>query len=111
LFCTDDELAETILKSGQSVHDPLWRLPLFDGYDSWLESPIADINTVATKPLAGAIVAALFLRRFIPSHISWAHIDVYAWNDSNRPARPEGGEAQTLRALLRAIEQHAAKLR
>jgi leucyl aminopeptidase len=104
LFCTNDDMAERILTSGRAVQDPLWRLPLHDGYDNWLDSPTADLNTVSSKPFAGAIIAALFLRRFVPQHISWAHIDVYAWNDATRPARPEGGEAQTLRALLNAIE-------
>jgi leucyl aminopeptidase len=104
LFCTNDDMAERILASGRAVQDPLWRLPLHDGYDNWLDSPTADLNTVSSKPFAGAIIAALFLRRFVPQHISWAHIDVYAWNDATRPARPEGGEAQTLRALLNAIE-------
>jgi leucyl aminopeptidase len=107
LFCTNDELAETILRAGQSVGDPLWRLPLFDGYDGWLDSAVADMNNVSSKPFAGAIVAALFLKRFIPQQISWAHIDVYAWNDAARPARPEGGEAQSLRALLAATEMMA----
>jgi leucyl aminopeptidase len=107
LFCTNDELADRILRAGQSVGDPLWRLPLFDGYDGWLDSPVADMNNVSSKPFAGAIVAALFLKRFIPQQISWAHIDVYAWNDATRPARPEGGEAQTLRALLAATEMMA----
>jgi leucyl aminopeptidase len=73
-------------------------------YNSWLDSNIADTNTVAAKPFAGAIIAALFLRRFVPDAIPWAHIDVYAWNDQTRPGRPEGGEAQTLRALFAMLE-------
>jgi leucyl aminopeptidase len=104
LFCTDDELSEIILQSGRKVNDPLWRLPLFEGYDSWLDSPVADLATVSAKPLAGAIIAGLFLKRFVPQQIAWAHVDVYAWNDGNRAGRPEGGEAQSLRALLQAIE-------
>ncbi len=108
-FCTDDELSVTILTAGQAVHDPLWRLPLYDGYDNWIDSTVADLNTVASKPMAGAIVAALFLKRFVQKNIAWAHIDVYAWNDANRPGRPEGGEAQTLRALLAAIETRCAQ--
>lgn len=105
LFSNDDSLAAALLKSGTDTHDPLWRLPLWDGYDSWLDSPAADLNSVASKPFAGAIVAALFLRRFVPSGTAWAHIDAYAWNDSARPARPEGGEAQALQAVLGAIER------
>jgi len=108
LFCTDDDMANRILQAGESVHDPLWRLPLWSGYDSWLDSNIADMNTVSSKPFAGAIVAALFLRRFVPAKISWAHVDVYAWNDQSRPGRPEGGEAQSLRAIFAAIETFCA---
>jgi leucyl aminopeptidase len=105
LFCSDDAMAAALLSAGQLAHDPLWRLPLFEGYLSWLDSPVADTNTVSAKPFAGAIIAALFLRRFVPQQIAWAHIDVYAWNDSHRPGRPEGGEAQSLRALVEAIRR------
>jgi leucyl aminopeptidase len=107
LFSTDDELADILLHAGRETGDPLWRLPLHEGYASWLESTIADTSNVSAKPYAGAIVAALFLQKFIGKSTSWAHIDVYAWNDSSRPARPEGGEAQSLRAVLRAIETRA----
>ncbi len=104
LFSNNDELAKAILNAGIAVHDPLWQLPLWQDYNSWLDSNIADTNTVAAKPFAGAIIAALFLRRFVPDAIPWAHIDVYAWNDQTRPGRPEGGEAQTLRALFAMLE-------
>ncbi len=103
LFTTDDALAARLLAAGETAHDPLWRLPLWNGYESWLASPVADTSTVGSKPMAGAIVAALFLRRFVPSGVAWAHIDTYAWNDSARPGRPEGGEAIGLRALLEAL--------
>lgn len=109
LFCTDDAMASALLHAGEAQHDPLWRLPLYSPYDNWLDSNVADMNNVSTKPFAGAIIAALFLKRFVAKQISWAHIDTYAWNDSNRPGRPEGGEAQTLRATLAAIEEFAAE--
>jgi leucyl aminopeptidase len=109
LFSNSDRLANALLAGGNAAHDPLWRLPLWSGYDSWLDSSIADCNTVGSKPMAGAIVAALFLNRFVPSDVSWAHIDTYAWNDQNRPARPEGGEAQSLLATVSAIERLGEK--
>jgi leucyl aminopeptidase len=109
LFCTDEAMAAAILQAGQEAHDPLWRLPLYEGYASWLESNVADMNNVSSKPYAGAIIAALFLKRFVSKQIPWAHVDTYAWNDTARPARPEGGEAQTLRALLGAVERFAAQ--
>ncbi len=104
LFCNNDEMANILLHSGLAASDPFWRLPLHEGYASWLESPVADLCNVSSKPHAGAITAALFLNRFVSQNVSWAHIDAYAWNDSSRPGRPEGGEAQTVRALATAIE-------
>jgi leucyl aminopeptidase len=107
LFANNEALAANILAAGVAVQDPLWRLPLWAGYESWLESNVADISNVSAKPFAGAIVAALFLKRFVPDVIPWAHIDVYAWNDQTRPGRPEGGEAQTLRTLFFVLENLA----
>ena len=109
LFCNDDAIAATILRAGADAHDPLWRMPLWDGYAAWLDSTVADVNNVSSKPLAGAVTAALFLRRFVPETVPWAHIDLYAWNDQTRPGRPEGGEAQALRALFAAIAARFAQ--
>ncbi len=102
LFCNDDEVARIMLDSGRLSHDPLWRLPLWPGYDDWLSSSVADLNNVSSRPMAGAITASLFLQRFIAKSIRWAHVDSYAWNDQARPGRPEGGEALGLRALYLA---------
>ena len=109
LFSNDDSLAERILRAGQAVEDPLWRLPLHDAYDSWLDSPFADLSNVSSKPMAGAVTAALFLRRFVTPDQSWAHIDVYAWNDSTRPGRPEGGEAQAARAIFKMLHDYSQR--
>ncbi len=106
LFCDDDVWAESLSKIGMEVFDPVWRLPLWAGYDEWLSSPVADLNNVSSKPLAGAIVAALFLKRFVTEGTVHAHVDLYAWNDQNRPGRPEGGEAQSMRAVFAALCRH-----
>ncbi len=103
LFCNDESWATALLAAGTARSDPLWRLPLWDAYNPWLDSPVADVNNVSSKPFAGAVTAALFLRRFVAASVPWAHIDLYAWNDQSRPGRPEGGEAQTLRAAFTAI--------
>jgi leucyl aminopeptidase len=102
LFCNHDDWADALLSEARNSHDPMWRLPLWDGYDSWLDSTIADLNNISEKTYAGAIVAALFLRRFVAAGTPWAHIDVYAWNDQARPGRPAGGEAQCIRAIYAA---------
>ncbi|MFC7476669.1 leucyl aminopeptidase family protein [Dankookia sp. GCM10030260] len=104
LMTPDDALAAVLSAAGDLAADPVWRLPLHGGYDSWLDSAVADLNNVSSRPMAGAIIGGLFLRRFVPGAMRWAHLDVYAWNDNNRPGRPEGGEAQALRALVGAIE-------
>jgi leucyl aminopeptidase len=106
LFCNDEAWAERLLLAGRSVQDPLWRLPLWEGYDSWLDGQTADLNNVSSKPFAGAVIAALFLRRFIRADVPWAHLDLYAWNDQAQPGRPEGGEAQAMRAVFAAIDGH-----
>ena len=110
LFSNDDALSERLLLAGTAEEDPLWRLPLHDGYDSWLDSPFADLSNVSSKPMAGAVTAALFLRRFVPAGQPWAHFDVYAWNDSTRPGRPEGGEAQAARAIFKMLNNFSGRL-
>jgi leucyl aminopeptidase len=109
LFSNDDPLAAALLRAGRMAHDPLWRLPLWSGYDEWLKSPVADLNNVSAKPFAGSIVAALYLQRFVKAGIPWMHLDLYAWNDQGRPGRPEGGEAMAMRALFALARDSLAK--
>jgi leucyl aminopeptidase len=105
LFCDNDSWAETLSTAGLAVYDPVWRLPLWKGYDEWLKSPVADLNNVSSKPFAGAIVAGLFLNRFVAKDVNYGHFDLYGWNDQTRPGRPEGGEAQCMRAVFAALTE------
>ena len=107
LFCTSDAWADQFSRAGNDVFDPVWRLPLWAGYRDWLKSPVADIANVATKPMAGAIIAALYLKSFVNSTTNWAHFDCYCWNDQSRPGRPEGGEATGLQGIWRAVHDAA----
>ena len=100
LFCNDETLAAAYLAAGERARDRVWRLPLWRPYLSYLKSGIADLSNSSPSRMGGAIVAALFLERFVPEAQPWAHVDVYAWNDGERPGRPAGGEAQGLRAAL-----------
>jgi leucyl aminopeptidase len=54
--------------------------------------------------MAGAVTAALFLRRFVPDDVPWAHLDTFAWRASARPGRPKGGDALGLRAVFTMLE-------
>ena len=88
LFSNDDALAEDILRKGRELDDPLWRLPLFEPYGSLIKGTVGDISNSGTKPFAGSITAALFLKSFVTDTKSWAHLDIFGWNDEERPGRP-----------------------
>jgi leucyl aminopeptidase len=78
-------------------------MPLWDGYDEMLKSDLADLANAADSSFAGAVTAALFLRRFVPAGTPWAHFDTFAWRDKAQPGRPKGGDALGLRAVLAAV--------
>jgi leucyl aminopeptidase len=105
LFTPDDDLAQRLIESGTAAFDPLWRLPLHPGYREMLKSAIADVSSTGSSGFAGAVTAALFLQRFVERTRSWAHLDIYGHNQSDRPGRPKGGEAHGLRAMLALIER------
>jgi leucyl aminopeptidase len=103
-YTPDDDLAADIAHAADQTGDPLWRMPLWDGYRPALDSDIADIkNDPDGWAQAGSVTAALFLQRFAPEG-AWVHLDIFAWNPRNRPGFPSGGEAQAIRALLAMIK-------
>ena len=103
-FYTDDEtLAAEIAAASARVFDPLWRMPLWAAYRPMLDSKIADTNNVASGGFAGSVLAALFLSRFVERAAAWVHLDIFAWTPAARPGRPEGGDAQAIRALFEVI--------
>ena len=103
LFVNDDSLADDLLRGASEVSDPLWRMPLWKPYDEMLSSDVADLGNVSDGPLAGAVTAALFLQRFVPEGMVWAHLDTFAWRPSAKPGRPKGGEALGLRAAWEVL--------
>ena len=104
-FANDDALAADGLAAATYAEDPLWRMPLWDPYDEMLKSDIADVANAASGPMAGCITAALFLKRFVPDSIAWAHLDTYAWRDAAKPGRPKGGEALGMRAVFSLLQK------
>lgn len=103
-FCDHNDFTNTVLETGMAVSDPLWRMPLWQGYKKMVEGKTADLTNSPDGGYGGAITAALFLQHFAPKDATWAHIDLMAWNLSSKPGRPEGGEAMGLRAIYSAIE-------
>ncbi len=109
LFSNHDGWANDLLTVAHKQADPLWRLPLWAPYRSMLKSDHADTMNASSAPLGGAITAALLLENFVPKHVPWLHLDLFAWNLEERPGRPKGGEAQGLRALFALLAQRFPK--
>ncbi|MEG1678961.1 MAG: leucyl aminopeptidase family protein [Stenotrophomonas sp.] len=107
LFANDDTLANQWLQAGDSTRDPVWRMPLWRPYLRYLNSGIADLANAGSR-MAGSVTAALYLERFINEGQVWAHLDVYAWNDGERPGRPAGGEALALRSAWAMLKTRYA---
>jgi len=99
LFGNREGTVEAVLSHGRRLADPLWPMPLWDGYDDEFSSKIADINNVSGSTFAGAIIGGLFLRRFVSPATDWLHLDLFGWNPKERPGRPVGAEPQSVRAL------------
>lgn len=105
-FYTNDEtLAADVARHARTENDPLWRMPLWMPYDSWLDSKTANLNNAPGGAFAGSITCALFLKRFVESAKSWLHVDIYGWTPSAKPARPEGGECQAARAIYKLLSE------
>jgi len=109
MFVNNDALASELSSASIEVNDPIWRLPLFKEYKELFASSIADMTNAGESSFAGAITAALFLERFTSKDIPWAHFDIMAWNLSNRPGKPKGGEAMGIRAVGHYIKKKYQK--
>ncbi len=107
-FTDDDRLASDLMHVAAEVHDPLWRLPLWRGYESAISGTIADLNNNPDYSLAGATTAALFLNRFVSRAKSWVHFDIPAWIDRPRPGRRKGAEANAARAIYALLKSRYA---
>lgn len=104
LFSNNEVLAQAWLDAGKQTRDPVWRMPLWRPYLHYLNSHVADLANAGSR-MAGAVTAALYLERFVAQDLPWAHLDVYAWNDLNRPGRPAGGEALGLRSAWAMLKE------
>jgi leucyl aminopeptidase len=105
-YSNDEQLADDVVRCAREENDPLWRMPLWPAYDSWLDSKTADITNAPSGGFAGSIICALFLQRFVEPATRWLHVDIYGWTPSAKPGRPEGGECQAARAIYKLLSQN-----
>lgn len=103
-FTDDDSTAQALAAAADQAADPVWRLPFHLPYEADIEPGIADLDNAPGGGFAGAITAALFLRRFAGER-RYVHWDIYGWQPKAAPGRPKGGVGQGTRALLDALPE------
>lgn len=72
----DREMTRELVEIGERNGERLWPMPLMDEYEAELHSDYADLSNIGSSSLAGAITAALFIRRFVTKPMKWVHIDM-----------------------------------
>ncbi|MDR2339001.1 MAG: leucyl aminopeptidase [Deltaproteobacteria bacterium] len=104
LFTESDRLHTAIVDAGRSVGEYFWRLPLFSEYDDNLKSDLADLRHMSGRP-AGALHAALFLRRFVKPKFPWVHLDIAGTARRSKASAgyPEGATGFGVRTLLKYL--------
>ncbi|MDR1920248.1 MAG: leucyl aminopeptidase [Candidatus Adiutrix sp.] len=102
LFSNDSALRRGLMDAAEAMGEHFWPLPLLDEYEDNLKSETADLINAPTVPRGGAVNAALFLRRFVPAEIPWAHLDIAgpARAGSPRPGTPVGAVGVAVRSLV-----------
>lgn len=105
LFSNQDEFARKVQDFSTKTNDFVWQMPLYEPYMSMLDSNVADMANSTSSPYAGAITAALFLKKFVDEKICWGHFDLMSWNISAKPGRPEGGEAMGMLTIFKFLSQ------
>jgi leucyl aminopeptidase len=101
---TDDRLAERLEAASEASGDPLWRMPLNDGYRRQMDSAYADVSNLGS-PGAGVQTGAAFVERFA-GKVPWAHLDIagVAWTEADSPLRRKGATGFGARLLARFVE-------
>ena len=99
LMTKHDDLGQELLEAGEHVFDRAWRLPLWDEYQTMLDSSFADVYNIGGR-WAGAVTAGCFLSRFTEGQ-RWAHLDIagsasHSGKNGLATGRPVGLLAQWL---------------
>jgi leucyl aminopeptidase len=107
MYANDEDLAHALTVAGQAEGEPVWRMPLSAAYDKLIDTPNADMKNIAAKPIAGSIVGAQFIKRFVRDGTPWAHIDIAgtAWKPApyEDPISPAWATGYGVRLLNRLI--------
>ncbi len=105
LLSNHSPLANDLISAGEYSNDRAWQLPLWEEYQSMIDSPFADMANIGGRE-AGTITAACFLSRFARKY-RWAHLDIAgtAWlSGANK-----GATGRPVRMLMQYIINKSAK--
>ena len=102
----DASMMERLKRAGDATYERVCELPIYDEYDELIKSDVADIKNVGGR-WAGAITAAMFLKRF--TNYPWVHLDIAgtAISDSAGDYIPKGGTGTCVRLLTRMLKEEA----
>jgi leucyl aminopeptidase len=107
MYSNDEDLAQAIAAAGHAEGEAVWRMPLGPAYDKLIDTPNADMKNISGKPMAGSIVGAQFIKRFVKDGTAWAHIDIAgtAWKPGpyEDPLSPAWATGYGVRLLNRLI--------
>jgi leucyl aminopeptidase len=100
VYSNDDALSEALLEAGRDTGDRGWPMPLWEDYQTQLDSPFADMQNIG-GPKGGSITAACFLHRFARD-VKWAHLDIAgtAWNSGGKEKGSTGRPVPMLTRYL-----------
>ena len=106
LFSNNDKLSSQLIKSGESVEEKVWRMPLNKNYDKLIDSKNADMQNINYVGGAGSTTAAQFLQRFIINNTPWAHLDIagMAFSKYGGALNSGGATGYGVRLLNKLIE-------
>ena len=105
LFSNKDALAHELLAAGEAAHDRAWHMPLWEEFQTQLDSNFADMANIGGRA-GGSITAACFLSRFAKKY-DWAHLDIAgtAW----KSGKEKGGTGRPVPLLTTFLVNRAAK--
>jgi leucyl aminopeptidase len=105
LMGNHDGFVDAVRAAADAAGEPVWPLPLPDDMRRQLDSEVADMKNVGAGRWGGALIAGLFLQRFVPDGTPWAHLDIAGPADASEDGSesPKGGTGFGVRTLLRLL--------
>ena len=111
LYSNDDILSNLLFESGLATNEKVWRMPLHEDFDKELNSPFVDLKNITNSRYGGSVTAAQFLKRFIPSNIKWAHLDIagVTWKTNGDKMNSKGATGFGLTLIADFIDRYFLK--